>query len=91
MKSSWVILAEALSGNRKWGIPEEYFETSPFLRSLASRFPDGNVPWPWVQKLLEKHGVPLPLSGEDEEDAAKYGIRMGQPATVAAIFMYLDY
>lgn len=55
------------------------------------KFPEGEIPWPWVQKILEKHGVPMPLHGENAEEAAQLGITMGSPASVTAVFQYLGY
>ena len=65
---------------------------SAFYDFLLERFPSGDVPWPWVQKILKGHGVPLPLMiGIGKEDAEQYGIRQGKPADVHQLARFLGY
>jgi hypothetical protein len=65
---------------------------SAFYDFLLERFPNGDVPWPWVQKILKGHGVPLPLMiGLGKEHAAEYGIRQGKSADVHRLARYLGY
>jgi hypothetical protein len=78
-------IAAALSGQSS--------ETgSAFYDFLLERFPSGDVPWPWVQKILKGHGVPLPLMiGLGKEDAERYGIRQGKPADVHQLARFLGH
>ena len=65
---------------------------SAFYDFLLERFPSGDVPWPWVQKILKGHDVPLPLMiGLGKEDAAQYGIQQGKPADVHQLARFLGY
>lgn len=65
---------------------------SAFYDFLLERFPSGDVPWPWVQKILKGHGVPLPLMiGLGKEDAAQYGIQQGKAADVHQLARFLGY
>jgi len=78
-------IAQALAGQ-----PSE--TGSAFYDFLLERFPGGDVPWPWVQKILKGHGVPLPLMiGLGKEDAEQYGIRQGKAADVHQLARFLGY
>lgn len=78
-------IAEALTGRSS--------ETgSPLYDFLLERFPSGDVPWTYVQKILKEHGVPLPLMvGLGKEEAAQHGIRQGKPADVHQLAKFLGY
>ena len=78
-------IAEALAGKAS--------DTgSVFYDFLLERFPSGDVPWPWVEKILTKHGVPLPLMiGLGKEEAEQYGVRQGKSADVHQLARFLGY
>lgn len=65
---------------------------SAFYDFLLERFPSGDVPWPWVEKILKGHGTSMPLMiGLGKEDAEQYGIRQGKPADVHQLARFLGY
>lgn len=84
-------IVEALA--RPAALANEPSETgSAFYDFLIERFPSGDVPWSWVQKILKEHGVPLPLMiGLGKEDAAAYGIQQGKSADVHKLANFLGY
>lgn len=72
-------------------LAREVLREASFSDAMFDRFPDGRVPWKWIEKVLDSHGVRLPLSGADAAEAEEYGLRPGQAASVDDVLRFLGY